>query len=389
MERTEVSSQDTRELSFPAQITIVLLVGFAVIELASFMGWSTSVTSTLTLPTNQYTNIITASLSLLAALGIYAKAKAGAYLALSLASFMIIVGVYSLYRAQTAPQLSSGLTASSVGAVFSGFLILTCVFKADLHMPGVIEPTQKTVLLDNKRQFSTADRFAIETNDVTKKYFLGPNVVSAVNGLTMKVQKGEFIAIMGPSGSGKSTLLNLLGALDKPSSGKILIDGVDISGLNENQLARLRNEKVGFVFQAYNLVSRSSVLRNMELPALVKGYSRSERERRVKGLLAVVGLSDKITRQPKTLSGGEQQRVAIARALINDPEIVLADEPTGNVDSRTGRMIMDFLRKLNKEGGTTVIVVTHSPDVANMVDRIIYIRDGQISRDERGGGISA
>jgi putative ABC transport system ATP-binding protein len=205
----------------------------------------------------------------------------------------------------------------------------------------------------------------------------------------MKVQKGEFIAIMGPSGSGKSTLLNLLGALDKPSSGKILIDGVDISGLNENQLARLRNEKVGFVFQAYNLVSRSSVLRNMELPALVKGYSRSERERRVKGLLAVVGLSDKITRQPKTLSGGEQQRVAIARALINDPEIVLADEPTGNVDSRTGRMIMDFLRKLNKEGGTTVIVVTHSPDVANMADRIIYIRDGRISRDERGGGISA
>jgi putative ABC transport system ATP-binding protein len=125
------------------------------------------------------------------------------------------------------------------------------------------------------------------------------------------------------------------------------------------------------------------------LPALVKGYSGSERERRVKGLLAVVGLSDKITRQPKTLSGGEQQRVAIARALINDPEIVLADEPTGNVDSRTGRMIMDFLRKLNKEGGTTVIVVTHSPDVANMADRIIYIRDGRISRDERGGGISA
>lgn len=384
-----MSSQDTRELSFPAQITIVLLVGFAAIELASFMGWSTSVTSTLTLPTTQYTTLITASLSLLAALGIYAKTKTGAYLALSLASFMIIVGVYSLYRAQTSPQLSSGLTASSVAAVFSGFLILTCVFMADLHTPEGTELTRETVPSDNKRQFSTTDRFAIETNDVTKKYFLGPNVVSAVNGLTMKVQKGEFIAIMGPSGSGKSTLLNLLGALDKPSSGQILIDGVDISGLNENQLARLRNEKVGFVFQAYNLVSRSSVLRNMELPALVKGYSGSERERRVKGLLAVVGLSDKITRQPKTLSGGEQQRVAIARALINDPEIVLADEPTGNVDSRTGRMIMDFLRKLNKEGGTTVIVVTHSPDVANMADRIIYIRDGRISRDERGGGISA
>ena len=383
-----MSSQDVRELGFPAQIVIVLLVGFAAIEVASFMGWSTSVTSTLTLPTTQYTTLITASLSLLAALGISAKTKAGAYLALSLAIFMVVVGAYSLYRAQTSPQLSSGLTASSVAAVFSGFLILVCVFMAEIRVPEAVESTQ-TDIFDNKSQSSAANRFAIETNEVSKKYFFGPNVVSAVNGLTMKVQKGEFVAIMGPSGSGKSTLLNLLGALDKPSSGRILIDGVDISGLNENQLARLRNEKVGFVFQAYNLVSRSSVLRNMELPALVKGYSGSERERRVKGLLAVVGLSDKISRQPKTLSGGEQQRVAIARALINDPEIVLADEPTGNVDSRTGRMIMDFLRKLNKEGGTTVIVVTHSPDVANMADRIIYIRDGRISRDERGGGISA
>jgi putative ABC transport system ATP-binding protein len=205
----------------------------------------------------------------------------------------------------------------------------------------------------------------------------------------MNVQKGEFVAIMGPSGSGKSTLLNLLGALDKPSSGRILIDGVNISGLNENELAKLRNEKVGFVFQAYNLISRSSVMRNMELPALVKGYSKEERQKRVRDLLTVVGLNDKMVRQPKTLSGGEQQRVAIARALINDPEIVLADEPTGNVDSQTGRMIMEFLRRLNSERGTTVIVVTHSSDVANMADRIIYIRDGRISREERAGGMSA
>lgn len=346
-------------------------------------------TSTLTLPTAQYTTLITASLSLVAALGVSAKTKAGAYLALSLASFMVVVGAYSLYRAQTSPQLSSGLTASSVAALFSGFLIVACVFMAEIRVPEAVEPTESAVIFDNKRQPSVANRFAIETNEVSKKYFIGPNVVSAVNGLTMKVHKGEFVAIMGPSGSGKSTLLNLLGALDKPSSGRILIDGVDISGLNENQLARLRNEKVGFVFQAYNLVSRSSVLRNMELPALVRGYSRSERERKVRGLLEVVGLSDKISRQPKTLSGGEQQRVAIARALINDPEIVLADEPTGNVDSVTGRMIMDFLRKLNKEGGTTVIVVTHSPEVANMADRIIYIRDGRISRIERSGGVSA
>jgi len=259
----------------------------------------------------------------------------------------------------------------------------------EARVPEAVELTEEAAVFDNKGQPSVVNRFAIETSDVTKKYYLGPNVVSAVNGLTMKVQKGEFVAIMGPSGSGKSTLLNLLGALDKPSSGRILIDGVDISGLNENQLARLRNEKVGFVFQAYNLISRSSVLRNMELPVLVKGYPRAERERKVKGLLNVVGLGDKMTRQPKTLSGGEQQRVAIARALINDPEIVLADEPTGNVDSTTGRMIMDFLRKLNRESGTTVIVVTHSPEVANMANRIVYIRDGRISRIERGGGMSA
>ena len=384
-----MSSQDARELGFPAQITVVLLVGFAVIELASFAGWSTSATSTLTLPTAQYTTLITASLSLVAALGVVAKAKAGTYLALTLAVFMVVVGAYSLYKAQTSPQLSSGLTASSVAAVFSGFLIVACAFMAEIRVPEAVEPTESAAVFDNKRQPSAVNRFAIETDNVSKKYFLGPNVVSAVNGLSLKVQKGEFVAVMGPSGSGKSTLLNLLGALDKPSSGRIMIDGVDISGLNENQLARLRNEKVGFVFQAYNLVSRSSVLRNMELPALVKGYPRIERERRVKGLLSVVGLSDKIARHPKTLSGGEQQRVAIARALINDPEIVLADEPTGNVDSATGRMIMDFLRKLNKEGGTTVIVVTHSAEVANMADRIIYIRDGRISRDVRGGGVSA
>ena len=384
-----MSSQDARELGFPAQITVVLLVWFAFIELASFAGWSTSATSTLTLPTAQYTTLITASLSLVAALGVVAKAKAGTYLALTLAVFMVVVGAYSLYKAQTSPQLSSGLTASSVAAVFSGFLIVACAFMAEIRVPEAVETTESAAVFDNKRQPSAVNRFAIETDNVSKKYFLGPNVVSAVNGLSLKVQKGEFVAVMGPSGSGKSTLLNLLGALDKPSSGRIMIDGVDISGLNENQLARLRNEKVGFVFQAYNLVSRSSVLRNMELPALVKGYPRIERERRVKGLLSVVGLSDKIARQPKTLSGGEQQRVAIARALINDPEIVLADEPTGNVDSATGRMIMDFLRKLNKEGGTTVIVVTHSAEVANMADRIIYIRDGRISRDVRGGGVSA
>ncbi|RJS89014.1 ABC transporter ATP-binding protein, partial [Candidatus Bathyarchaeota archaeon] len=201
--------------------------------------------------------------------------------------------------------------------------------------------------------------YAIEVIDVRKEYRLGPNVVVALNGLNLRIRKGEFVAIMGPSGSGKSTLLNLIGALDRPTSGRVLIDGVDISTLDEDSLARLRNEKVGFVFQAYNLIARSTVMRNMELPALVKGYPKEERLRRIRGLLNVVGLGDKLLRRPKTLSGGEQQRVAIARALINDPSIVLADEPTGNVDSKTGRVIMGFFRKLNQERGTTIVVVTH------------------------------
>ncbi|RLI34415.1 hypothetical protein DRO55_06560, partial [Candidatus Bathyarchaeota archaeon] len=212
--------------------------------------------------------------------------------------------------------------------------------------------------------------YAVEVIDLFKEYVVGPVVVPAINGLSLKVKRGEFISVMGPSGCGKSTLLNLIGALDRPTSGRILIDGVDLSTMDDRALARLRNEKIGFVFQAYNLINRSTVFRNVELPLLVKSIPREERARRVMEMLRVVGLEDKANMRPKMLSGGEQQRVAIARALINRPSIILADEPTGNLDSKSGRNVIDFMKKLNREFGTTIIVVTHDREIAEMTDRI-------------------
>lgn len=225
-------------------------------------------------------------------------------------------------------------------------------------------------------------QYAVELYDVVKDYHVGPVTVHALRGVTMKIKRGEFVAIMGPSGSGKSTLLNLIGAIDRPTSGKILIDGINISMLNDNELAHLRNKKIGFIFQAYNLINRTTVLRNVELPAIVAGLSRKERIKKAKKMLEIVGLVDEIHRRPNYLSGGQQQRVAIARALINDPSIILADEPTGNLDSKTGREIMEYLRKLNEEFGTTVIVVTHDREIAEMADRILHIRDGKIIGEE-------
>ncbi|MCD6483756.1 MAG: ABC transporter ATP-binding protein [Candidatus Odinarchaeota archaeon] len=218
--------------------------------------------------------------------------------------------------------------------------------------------------------------------NVHKIYDTGAVKVHALRGINLAVRKGEFIAIMGPSGSGKSTLLNLLGALDKPTSGEVLIDGVDISKLNSDQLAKLRNIKIGFVFQSYNLINRSKVLRNVELPAIVKGTPKEEREKRAKMLLTALGLEETWNRRPKLLSGGQQQRVAIARALINKPQIILADEPTGNLDSKSGAEVMKYLRRMNEEFNTTVIVVTHDRDVANMTDRILHIKDGVIVKEE-------
>ena len=222
----------------------------------------------------------------------------------------------------------------------------------------------------------------IETQNLGKKYQMGAINVSALDGVNLRIEKGEFMSIMGPSGSGKTTLLNLIGALDKPTEGKVLISGTDISRLNDNELAELRNREIGFVFQFFNLMARMSAIQNVEMPMAFAGVSQEERRKKATGLLEDVGLGDRMDHRPTELSGGEQQRVAIARALANDPSVALCDEPTGNVDSETGKEIIEILRKLNREQQQTFVIVTHDPLVARSVDRIAHMQDGLIVKEE-------
>ncbi len=223
----------------------------------------------------------------------------------------------------------------------------------------------------------------IETSNLVKEYEQGGRPLRVLKGINLAVEPGEFMAIMGPSGSGKSTLLNMIGALDRPTSGKVLIRGVDISTLSDNDLADLRNREIGFVFQFFNLIPRMDALGNVELPMAIAGVPRRERKERAAELLELVGLGDRFDHKPSQLSGGEQQRVAIARALVNDPSVLLCDEVTGNLDSKTGDEIMHLLRELNKEQGKTFVIVTHDPAVAQMTDRLVHIRDGQIVAEKR------
>ena len=223
---------------------------------------------------------------------------------------------------------------------------------------------------------------SVKVVDVEKTYQLGENTVNALKGINIQLQKGEFVAFIGPSGSGKTTLLNLIGVLDKPTNGKIYINDTDLTRLKEKELTKLRRGTIGFIFQFYNLIPVLSAFENVELPMLIAGMPAPKRQQRAKQLLEMVGLGKRINHRPDELSGGEQQRVAIARALSNKPTIVLADEPTGDLDSKTGKEVVNFLQNLSKHEGATVIVVTHDPSVASMATRVFEMRDGKIIKEK-------
>jgi putative ABC transport system ATP-binding protein len=222
----------------------------------------------------------------------------------------------------------------------------------------------------------------IETLDLWKTYAMGSEEIHALRGVSIQIERGEYVAIMGPSGSGKSTLMNLIGCLDTPSKGSYLLNGKQVSQMNDNDLARIRNEEIGFVFQTFNLLPRATALRNVELPLVYAGIPAKERELQARGALEKVDLGTRMNHRPNELSGGQRQRVAIARALVNDPSILLADEPTGNLDSKTGIEIMALFDRLHK-AGNTIVLVTHEADVAAYAHRSVHIRDGQIENDVR------
>jgi putative ABC transport system ATP-binding protein len=234
----------------------------------------------------------------------------------------------------------------------------------------------------NKTADTLATSSLISLEHVHKTYLMGDIEIHALRGISLQIGKGEFVAIMGTSGSGKSTTMNIIGCLDKPSRGHYFLDGEDVSKLSRDELADIRNRKIGFVFQGFNLLARTSAMENVELPMLYLGLKPAERIKRATEALEIVGLSQRMHNMPNQLSGGQQQRVAIARSLVNHPTIILADEPTGNLDSRTSIEVMDVFQRLNEERGITIALVTHEPDIAQYAKRMVVFKDGRIRKDE-------
>jgi putative ABC transport system ATP-binding protein len=223
----------------------------------------------------------------------------------------------------------------------------------------------------------------LELKDITKKYFIGePNELTVLNGLNLKINEGEFVSIVGQSGSGKSTLMNIMGALDKPTEGDYILDGEAVSQMGDKQLSEIRNKKIGFVFQTFNLIPRTTALSNVEVPLFYMGIPKKTREKKARELLKLVEMDERMDHMPNELSGGQKQRVAIARALANDPSIILADEPTGALDTKTGELVMDIFHKINREQKKTVILITHNLELARQTERIITLRDGEIVSDQ-------
>ncbi|MGI0061923.1 MAG: ABC transporter ATP-binding protein [Nitrosotalea sp.] len=238
----------------------------------------------------------------------------------------------------------------------------------------VVEKSAQNEAVDN-------NSFALKVENLSKIYDSSAGRVVALDNVSFAIKKGEFVSVVGPSGSGKSTVLNLVGALDRPTSGKIYIDGIDIFSLNDSEIATMRNGRIGFIFQSFNLINRTTVHKNVKLPGVIAGMSNDDVNSRATKILEALGIADKKNQKPVNLSGGQQQRVAIARSLINNPTIVLADEPTGNLDTKTGADVFDMLRMLSHKFKRTIVMVTHNPELAESTDRSILLRDGRIEKD--------
>jgi putative ABC transport system ATP-binding protein len=228
---------------------------------------------------------------------------------------------------------------------------------------------------------SENDQVVLKVENIVKTFESAAGTVAALRGVNISIRKGEFVSIVGPSGSGKSTLLNIIGALDKPTGGKVYINGIDIFSLTNSEIATMRNHLIGFIFQSYNLINRTTVLKNVALPGIISEMNSNERANRAMKLLQALGIGDKAGFKPTNLSGGQQQRVAIARSLMNDPAIILADEPTGNLDTKTGNEVFEMLKMLSSKFRRTIIMVTHNPELAESTDRAIYIRDGMVEKE--------